>query len=167
MKIGSPSGGTVGSGRTSKCVIFKLHTFSHLVVSILPFSHYIWLRDHCRCSKCFHVTTKQRLLDTFSVSRTSQVSIESINIVQIPSDIFPSSVIPKLDGLEITCLWPFSSMSRPPITPNPSYQGSYLHRIYHSTLGTGSSGTPTTRQLSNPLPLEREQGTGAYWSHTG
>lgn len=31
-------------------------------------SHNIWLRDHCRCSECFHPVTKQRLLDTFDVS---------------------------------------------------------------------------------------------------
>lgn len=30
-------------------------------------SHYIWLRDHCRCPKCFHAATKQRLVNTFEV----------------------------------------------------------------------------------------------------
>lgn len=25
----------------------------------------VWLRDHCRCSKCFHEITKQRLIETF------------------------------------------------------------------------------------------------------
>lgn len=29
--------------------------------------HSIWLRDHCRCSECFHSITKQRLVDTFKV----------------------------------------------------------------------------------------------------
>jgi hypothetical protein len=39
--------------------------------------HNIWLRDHCRCSQCFHPVTKQRLLDTFEASpahRTCSVS---------------------------------------------------------------------------------------------
>ena len=34
-------------------------------------SHNIWLRDHCRCSECYHPVTKQRLLDTFDVSGLS------------------------------------------------------------------------------------------------
>lgn len=31
-------------------------------------SHHIWLRDHCRCAECYHPKTKQRLVNTFSVS---------------------------------------------------------------------------------------------------
>jgi trimethyllysine dioxygenase len=27
----------------------------------------IWLRDNCQCSSCMHPSTKQRLLDTFSI----------------------------------------------------------------------------------------------------
>ena len=27
----------------------------------------IWLRDHCRCSECFHPTTKQRLVNVFDM----------------------------------------------------------------------------------------------------
>lgn len=30
-------------------------------------SHHLWLRDHCRCPKCFHPATKQRLFSTFDV----------------------------------------------------------------------------------------------------
>ncbi|KAJ3551075.1 hypothetical protein NMY22_g29 [Coprinellus aureogranulatus] len=48
--------------------------------------HNIWLRDHCRCPKCFHAITKQRLLNTF----------------QIPPDIAPLSVAAKAGGLEVT-----------------------------------------------------------------
>ncbi|KAH9823382.1 hypothetical protein DFH28DRAFT_357644 [Melampsora americana] len=48
--------------------------------------HYIWLRDNCRCSECFHPYTKQRLLDTF----------------QLPLDISPRKVnASKEDKLEI------------------------------------------------------------------
>ena len=68
MKIGSLLGGRVGSGRASKCVIIKLDYSVVSDTSKLSFSHHIWLRDHCRCSECFHARTKQRLLDTFSVS---------------------------------------------------------------------------------------------------
>lgn len=31
-------------------------------------SHNLWLRDHCRCPKCYHPQTKQRQLDTFSIA---------------------------------------------------------------------------------------------------
>ncbi|KAF5359286.1 hypothetical protein D9756_003329 [Leucocoprinus leucothites] len=48
--------------------------------------HNIWLRDHCRCPKCFHPITKQRLLNTF----------------EIPSDIQPLGIQRKADGLELT-----------------------------------------------------------------
>lgn len=50
--------------------------------------HNIWLRDHCRCPKCFHPATKQRLLDTF----------------EIPTDIAPLHIEAKVEGLEVT--WP-------------------------------------------------------------
>ncbi|TFK40225.1 hypothetical protein BDQ12DRAFT_680544 [Crucibulum laeve] len=50
--------------------------------------HNIWLRDHCRCPKCFHTITKQRLYSTFD----------------IPSDITPIRVESKIEGLLVT--WP-------------------------------------------------------------
>ncbi|KIJ51058.1 hypothetical protein M422DRAFT_245033 [Sphaerobolus stellatus SS14] len=50
--------------------------------------HNIWLRDHCRCSECFHPITKQRLVDTF----------------EIPESIQPSQVSSTEAGLEI--IWP-------------------------------------------------------------
>lgn len=34
--------------------------------------HSIWLRDHCRCSQCYHPTTKQRLLNTFEIAPDAQ-----------------------------------------------------------------------------------------------
>ncbi|KAL6307585.1 Trimethyllysine dioxygenase [Sparassis latifolia] len=52
--------------------------------------HHIWLRDHCRCSQCFHPVTKQRLVNTF----------------EIPPEIKPVNVESKIDGLEVT--WPSS-----------------------------------------------------------
>jgi trimethyllysine dioxygenase len=44
------------------CVVFFLHVFDS---NADLFSHNIWLRDHCRCPKCFHSITKQRLHSTF------------------------------------------------------------------------------------------------------
>ncbi|KAH7912334.1 Trimethyllysine dioxygenase [Hygrophoropsis aurantiaca] len=53
--------------------------------------HHIWLRDHCRCSGCFHPVTKQRLVNTF----------------EIPVDIVPIDVQSTKEGLEI--MWPSGS----------------------------------------------------------
>ncbi|KAH9481695.1 Trimethyllysine dioxygenase [Psilocybe cubensis] len=50
--------------------------------------HNIWLRDHCRCPKCFHPITKQRLFNTF----------------EIPKDLTPLHVDAKPGGLQVT--WP-------------------------------------------------------------
>ena len=51
------------------------------------FDH-IWLRDNCRCEKCFHPHTKQRQLDTY----------------QIPLDIQPTRVDLEAEGFSLT--WP-------------------------------------------------------------
>ncbi|CAM0135485.1 hypothetical protein VKS41_005130 [Umbelopsis sp. WA50703] len=45
----------------------------------------VWLRDHCRCPKCFHPQTLQRLVNTFA----------------IPQDIRPKSVQATENGLTI------------------------------------------------------------------
>ncbi|KAG9314929.1 Trimethyllysine dioxygenase [Chiua virens] len=52
--------------------------------------HHIWLRDHCRCSSCFHPVTKQRLVNTF----------------EIPPNIKPHHVQASTEGLEV--IWPAS-----------------------------------------------------------
>ncbi|PCH42669.1 mitochondrial protein [Wolfiporia cocos MD-104 SS10] len=52
--------------------------------------HHIWLRDHCRCSECFHPVTKQRLVNTF----------------EIPPGVKPVHVESRADGLEVK--WPSS-----------------------------------------------------------
>jgi len=36
--------------------------------ALLAYSHYLWLRDHCREARSYHPATKQRLVDTFMVS---------------------------------------------------------------------------------------------------
>eukprot|EP00842_Homolaphlyctis_polyrhiza_P005141 jgi/Hompol1/5628/HPOL_000866-RA len=59
-------------------------------------SHGIWLRDHCRCSECFHQVTKQRLVDTS----------------QIPLDIVPQSA--TVSGNNLLVQW-----------ANPSHTSSY------------------------------------------
>ncbi|KAH8552225.1 trimethyllysine dioxygenase [Umbelopsis sp. PMI_123] len=47
----------------------------------------VWLRDHCRCPKCYHPQTRQRLVNTFA----------------IPVDIKPRSVQSDESGL--TVVW--------------------------------------------------------------
>ncbi|XP_071452044.1 trimethyllysine dioxygenase, mitochondrial isoform X2 [Hetaerina americana] len=60
----------------------------------LPF---IWLRDHCRCSKCYNHTTSQRILDLLS----------------IPEDIHPAECSLQNDVLEIK--WPDDHHSEYPL----------------------------------------------------
>eukprot|EP00124_Ichthyophonus_hoferi_P005227 Ihof_evm1s706 gene=Ihof_evmTU1s706 len=55
----------------------KTHSFSS-----------IWLRDHCQCSTCYHSSTKQRLLDTYS----------------IPLDIKPGMV--DVNNNSLSVIWP-------------------------------------------------------------
>ncbi|KAH9068175.1 hypothetical protein EDB83DRAFT_636043 [Lactarius deliciosus] len=49
--------------------------------------HHIWLRDHCRCPRCFHSVTKQRLINTF----------------EIPPGLEPVSTRSTADGLQVVC----------------------------------------------------------------
>ncbi|KAL7746558.1 hypothetical protein RI367_008085 [Sorochytrium milnesiophthora] len=56
-------------------------------------SHSIWLRDHCRCEKCFHPITKQRLVNTLA----------------IPSDIHPTEVLDS--GAAVQLRWPDNHVS--------------------------------------------------------
>lgn len=55
--------------------------------------HHFWLRDHCRCEKCYHPATRQRLVDTFS----------------IPRDIAPTAIDSTEEGLKVT--WPDGHLS--------------------------------------------------------
>ena len=56
--------------------------------------HHFWLRDHCHCENCYHSTTRQRLVDTFS----------------IPRDIEPTAIDSTEEGLEVT--WPDGHRSK-------------------------------------------------------
>ncbi|XP_066999579.1 trimethyllysine dioxygenase, mitochondrial isoform X2 [Anabrus simplex] len=60
--------------------------------------NYIWLRDHCRCEKCYNHTTNQRKL----------------NILDIPTDIEPESYSVKDELLHIT--WPDGHHSQYPLS---------------------------------------------------
>ncbi|CAO3640718.1 unnamed protein product [Cunninghamella blakesleeana] len=46
---------------------------------------YFWLRDHCRCSECYHSVTRQRLVNTFHIDRNIQ----------------PNAITPEKNGLNI------------------------------------------------------------------
>src|SRR5271165_2877751 len=50
---------------------------------------YIWLRDHCQCTECYHSETKQRLLETH----------------KLPEEIEISSAAISPDGLTLTVQW--------------------------------------------------------------
>lgn len=63
----TPPGGRVNIPRT-EFREDKLYVDSRLIPNI-------WLRDNCQCGSCMHDTTKQRLLDTFSIPK--DISIKS------------------------------------------------------------------------------------------
>lgn len=50
-----------------------------------------WLRDHCRCNKCYNEATKQR----------------RFNLLDIPKDITAEEIVYLNDGklLKITCMY--------------------------------------------------------------
>ncbi|TFK20727.1 mitochondrial protein [Coprinopsis marcescibilis] len=83
--------------------------------------HNIWLRDHCRCPKCFHSITKQRLLNTF----------------EIPKDIAPLHVSPKPDGLQVvwsssdshTSLYPWEWLKQNSYDPPLARQGEISDKV--------------------------------------
>ena len=55
-------------GKTSSLYVPKaVFHQTQLKINCSSCSHHIYLRDHCRCSECFHPVTKQRLLNTFEV----------------------------------------------------------------------------------------------------
>lgn len=84
MRIESLSDGILGLGRDCKFLPISYA----LSYPSSTGSHHIWLRDHCRCSECFHPTTMQRLLNTF----------------EIPPNIHPISVSSTREGLKV--VWP-------------------------------------------------------------
>lgn len=68
-------------------------------------SHHIWLRDHCRCSSCFHPITKQRLVNMFEVTLVFMPLLvySALSWHQIPPDIKPIRLHPSTKGLEVAC----------------------------------------------------------------
>ncbi|KAI0775000.1 mitochondrial protein [Trametes elegans] len=155
--------------------------------------HHIWLRDHCRCPKCFHPITKQRLVNTFD----------------IPADIKPARVESKPEGLEVqwpsshphVSLYPWSwlrhnsydpPMARPPPTekivwgskilqdpPSVTYQEAmaeddhglfkWLSNVdkFGFCFVSGVPATPeATEELSRRIAFIRETQYGTFWDFT-
>jgi hypothetical protein len=93
----------------------------------------IWLRDNCQCSSCMHPSTKQRLLDTFSIPEDLSIKKHTISKEQglkinwsdgheseytqhfLSQTIKPyeSRAVVRL-GLTPTALWDSSIASDPP-----------------------------------------------------
>ncbi|EPQ32483.1 uncharacterized protein PFL1_00677 [Pseudozyma flocculosa PF-1] len=95
--------------------------------------HNIWLRDHCRCSECYHPKTKQRLLNTF----------------EIPADVQPRQVESTTEGLLVH--WPplssaLVSSSSHPASPSSSSAASIDAATAASSSSSSSAagGPPST-----------------------
>ncbi|KAF8802516.1 Trimethyllysine dioxygenase [Phlegmacium glaucopus] len=156
--------------------------------------HNIWLRDHCRCPKCFHPVTKQRLFNTFD----------------IPKDIAPILAEPQPAGLEVswpskelhTSFYPWSWLQRnsydPPLNrgqisndkvlwgskiikspPTVAYEEvmaaddsglfKWLSNVYRFGFSfvSGVPATPeATEELSQRIGFIRETQYGRFWDFT-
>lgn len=91
--------------------------------------HGIWLRDHCKCPKCYHTLTKQRLVDTG----------------EIPIDIKPLSLYLNENALQIK--WPDGHQS--------SFDSKWLHHNSYNPaikLETERKYTLWGKDLINNLP---------------
>ncbi|KAE8231663.1 hypothetical protein CF326_g3313 [Tilletia indica] len=115
--------------------------------------HNVWLRDHCRCPSCYHPTTKQRLLDTFS----------------IPEGIRPDAIEATTEGLQVT--WPAkplllqsTSSSSSPQSNNDADQQPQQHQhisLYPWRWLMNNSYAPVLSRTTSPQP----QGLGAGGEH--
>ncbi|KAI0048945.1 Trimethyllysine dioxygenase [Auriscalpium vulgare] len=155
--------------------------------------HNIWLRDHCRCSECFHSVTKQRLVNTF----------------EIPPDIEPVAVESKPEGLQVTwpapkqhhvsmypwswlrqssydppaavatsekVLWGSKIVQDPPTVPYDEVMAPDNHGLYKWLSRIDKfgfcfvSGVPSTaeatEELSNRIGFIRETHYGKFWDFT-
>ncbi|KAJ3197640.1 hypothetical protein HK101_002068 [Irineochytrium annulatum] len=90
----APLGGAPAGGATSAAVVGAdglLHvTFLGHGKSAY---HPIWLRDHCKCDKCYHAGTKQRLLSTVDIpldikiaSATLDPGMQSVTLTWVGED---------------------------------------------------------------------------------
>ncbi|KAE8215598.1 hypothetical protein CF327_g1127 [Tilletia walkeri] len=114
--------------------------------------HNVWLRDHCRCPSCYHPTTKQRLLDTFS----------------IPEGIRPDAIEATTEGLQVT--WPAkpflqqSTSSSSSQSNNDADQQPQQHQhisLYPWRWLMNNSYAPVLSRTTSPQP----QGLGAGGEH--
>ncbi|KAI3645883.1 hypothetical protein MP228_008811 [Amoeboaphelidium protococcarum] len=154
-----------------------------------------WLRDHCKCEQCFHPTTKQRLVDTFSIPQditAKSVSINANNVsVTWPDghvstyDIGwlkrhaydPPTGADKLVQARTKILWDVKKIKAEPepVTPYNQVMGSndglaqWLKNI--DIYGFGYvSGVPVdpvkTEELARRIAFIRETHYGQFWDFT-
>ncbi|KAI8926411.1 hypothetical protein BC831DRAFT_511713 [Entophlyctis helioformis] len=154
--------------------------------------HGIWLRDHCRCSECFHEITKQRLVDTSSIPldiRPSSASIAAGSSLVVqwsgPShtSVFPLAWLhdhayaPKLASHDVSLrrdykLWGADLAGRLPTTPYDEIMAGdaglakWLNNIDEYGVGF-VSGVPAnpkdTEALARRVSFIRETHYGGFW----
>ncbi|TPX36712.1 trimethyllysine dioxygenase [Synchytrium microbalum] len=153
----------------------------------------IWLRDHCRCPKCYHTVTKQRLVDTFSIPRDirpSTIHVENTEHVVINwnhdnhTSTFPLSWLrehsyaPKLAAPRVTRqkkLWGAELIENLPVTNYEDVMGGdeglaqwlYCLDVYGFGIVDGCPPTPEdTEKLIQRISFIRRTHYGDFWDFT-
>ncbi|KAK9761770.1 hypothetical protein K7432_013088 [Basidiobolus ranarum] len=154
--------------------------------------HHYWLRDHCRCSSCFHAITKQRLVDTYLIP--PEIVAKDVNLVADKVQVQWShqdhtseyslewlrdhSYDPKLK-VETTSrkkvVWDRSIASNPPIVQYDDIMSSedslrqWLNNIDiygFSFVDNVPKSKERTEELARKICFVRETHYGGFWDFT-
>ncbi|KAF2133419.1 Trimethyllysine dioxygenase [Dothidotthia symphoricarpi CBS 119687] len=153
----------------------------------------IWLRDNCQCGGCVHETTRQRLLDTFSIPSDISIKSHSLNTNNVlsiewsdghtsefTSQFLTSTVKPDHDkaiirqGLKNVSLFDASIASSPPRHTYTDERPTAIHTILSKIRQHGfcyidntPHSTPTeTETLLRRISFIRETHYGAFYDFT-
>lgn len=154
--------------------------------------HNIWLRDHCRCSECFHAITKQRLAETFDLenihlqeAKSTDSGLEILWAGRVPhQSIYPWSwlqrnsydppFLPKHERRQ-KFLWGSSIQADPPavrysdVMTDELALYKWLRKIecFGFCFVTGVPATPEdTERLALRIGRIRETHYGGLWDFT-
>lgn len=152
----------------------------------------IWLRDNCPCSSCMHGATKQRLLDTFSISKDIAIIAHSLDddVLKIEwSDGHKSeysrdflgnttrseeSKAVLRQGLVNIAFWDPQISSNPPTVDYNDTRGKNIHRVLKTIRKYGFcyvDKTPfdvpdATERLLKRISFIRETHYGGFYDFT-
>jgi trimethyllysine dioxygenase len=163
--------------QTTKIARINLNKIKIHINSLPKEIHEIWLRDHCRCPKCFHPITKQRLNATNFDSKIKTHTQRSTQLLVEWDDghksSYPYSLFEPMKQVSKTVLW--DKDLKPEPTPYEMIMESdegmkhWLNNI--SIFGLGFvSGVPKnvekTKELAEKISCIRHTHYGGFWDFT-